>query len=78
MLKDKRILFGICGSFCNHAKVLDEIKSLCECNDVQFVVSENVFSTDTRFFKAEEFLNQLQQLSTHPILHTIQLSLIHI
>ena len=72
MLKDKRILFGICGSFCNHAKVLDEIKSLCECNDVQFVVSENVFSTDTRFFKAEEFLNQLQQLSTHPILHTIQ------
>ena len=36
-MKNKRILFGICGSFCNHAEVLIELESLCKENDVQAV-----------------------------------------
>ena len=51
-MKNKRILFGICGSFCNHAKVLKQLEILCQENDVQIVVSENVYTCDTRFFKA--------------------------
>lgn len=54
-MKNKRILFGICGSFCNHAKVLKQLEILCQENDVQIVVSENVYTCDTRFFKADDF-----------------------
>lgn len=70
-MKNKRILFGICGSFCNHAKVLKQLEILCQENDVQIVVSENVYTCDTRFFKADVFLNRLVNLSGHSIIHTI-------
>ena len=70
-MKNKRILFGICGSFCNHAKVLKQLEILCQENDVQIVVSENVYTCDTRFFKADDFLNRLVNLSGHSIIHTI-------
>lgn len=70
-MKNKRILFGICGSFCNHAKILKQLETLCKENDVQIVVSENVYACDTRFFKAEEFMNRLVELSGHNVIHTI-------
>lgn len=70
-MKNKRILFGICGSFCNHASIMKEIEKLVVDNDVQIVVSQTVYESDTRFFKAEDFLNRLQILTNHPIMHTI-------
>lgn len=70
-MKDKRILFGICGSFCNHAKVLKQLEILCVSNDVQIIVSENVYTCDTRFYKAMDFLIRLKELSGHSIIHTI-------
>lgn len=70
-MKDKHILFGICGSFCNHAAILKELENLCKHNDVQVVVSENVYSCSTRFFDKDVFANKLIELSKHEIIHSI-------
>jgi len=70
-VKNKHILFGICGSFCNHQVILKQLKKLCMDNDVQVIVSENVYTCDTRFFKHDEFLKTLETISTHKVWHTI-------
>jgi hypothetical protein len=70
-VKNKHILFGICGSFCNHQAILKQLKKLCMDNDVQVIVSENVYTCDTRFFKHDEFLKTLETISTHKVWHTI-------
>lgn len=70
-MKNKHILFGICGSFCNHQAILKQLKKLCMDNDVQVIVSENVYTCDTRFFKHDEFLKTLETISTHKVWHAI-------
>ena len=89
-MENKRILFGICGSFCNHAAVLKQLAALCERNDVQAVVSTAVYENSTRFFEKEVFLGNVKNLTKHDIIHSIveaekvgpsnayDLSLIHI
>lgn len=70
-MKNKRILFGICGSFCNHAHILKELKQMVKENDVQVVVSQAVYESDTRFFKAKEFISELESITNHTVMHTI-------
>jgi len=66
-----RILWGITGSYCNHQIVLEQIKKISKDHEIQFVVSDAVYSTTTRFFESDEFLNQLKKYTTKPILHSI-------
>ena len=70
-MENKRILFGICGSFCNHAAVLEQLTALCERNDVTAVVSENVYTCSTRFFDKDVFLGKVKDVTKHDIIHTI-------
>lgn len=70
-MENKRILFGICGSFCNHAAVLEQLTALCERNDVTAVVSENVYTCSTRFFDKDVFLGKVKNVTKHDIIHTI-------
>lgn len=70
-MKNKKILFGICGSFCNHAYIVDEIKKLVISNEVQVVVSENVYKMDTRFHNAKEFIDQLAIITQNEVWHTL-------
>jgi dipicolinate synthase subunit B len=70
-MENKRILFGICGSFCNHAAVLEQLTALCEHNDVTAVVSENVYTCSTRFFDKDVFLGKVKDVTKHDIIHTI-------
>lgn len=71
MLKDKKILFGISGSFCNHAYVLEELKKLSKYNEVEVIVTPNVKETSTRFFEKEDFLQQLETITQKPVLSTL-------
>lgn len=71
MVENKRILVGISGSFCNHAKVLTQLKKLSKHNTLTFVVTENVYNCSTRFFTRNEFITRLEELSDAPIIHTI-------
>ncbi len=70
-MKNKRILFCICGSFCNHEHVLKQIRELTLLNDVQIVVSEKVYYLDTRFHEAHEFIEELEHISSHEVWHTL-------
>ena len=36
-MKNKKILFGICGSFCNHAAIYNQLEKLCLNNDVEII-----------------------------------------
>lgn len=70
-MSKKQILFGICGSFCNHARVLHELYWLKDTYDLHFVISEHVAAASTRFFKNTEFRAELEQLSDAAIIDSI-------
>ena len=63
--------YAMCGSFCTHSASLILLKELIdEGYDVVPIVSENVFSTDTRFGKASELIEKLEALcSKRPSRH---------
>lgn len=67
-----KIVFALCGSFCNHAnavKVLE--KFVAEGHDITPVVSGIVASTDTRFGKKEDFINKIENLCGKTVISTI-------
>ena len=65
-MKKERVGFALCGSFCTHDRVLEELAKLCrEYETVLPIVSEVCCCTDTRFGRAEEFLSTLEKLTGH-------------
>ena len=68
-MTNKKIGIGICGSFCSFSKILPVIKQLAQDNRVTPVLSYAAQSTDTRFYKAADFLADLKQATgREPIL----------
>ncbi len=64
--------YAMCGSFCTHSASLLLLKDLIdEGYDVLPIVSENVFSTDTRFGKASELIEKIEALCSKKVIHTI-------
>ena len=64
--------FAMCGSYCTHAAALGQLRALlAEGYEVQPIVSDNVFSTDTRFGKAADLVDTLHTLCGHEAIHTI-------
>ena len=64
--------YAICGSFCTHAASLS---ALCELlrqgYDIQPIMSENAYTTDTRFGRAEELVHRVEELCGRRIIHTL-------
>ena len=64
--------FAMCGSFCTFSKALKQLKALVEAGyDMVPVMSDMAYSTDTRFGKAEDFIEQIERLTQKEIIHTI-------
>lgn len=63
--------FAVCGSFCTVRAALDEMEKLAEKNEVQGIVSETVFATDTRFATAAEVLNKIKSITGREVIHSI-------
>lgn len=64
--------YAICGSFCTHAKAVREIGELIHAGyEIQPIMSETVWSTDTRFGSAAALREQVQTLTGREIVHTI-------
>lgn len=65
--------FAICGSFCNFKYAFDELEKLIiSGEEVVPIMSYNVYSTDTRFGKAEDFINKAEELCSRNVIHTLQ------
>ncbi|MBO7289172.1 MAG: dipicolinate synthase subunit B [Clostridia bacterium] len=68
-----RIGFAMTGSFCTFSKVMKEIETLRQKGAMLVpIMSEMVWNTDTRFGKAEEFIEKFKDLSQRDIIHTIK------
>lgn len=72
-LEGKRIGFVFTGSFCTFRKTIEELKKIVKLNaDVIPIMSEHSYTMDTKFGKAEDFINEIEDITNKKILHTIQ------
>ena len=72
-MKDIKLGFAICGSFCTHSKILKQLEELKVAGyDITPIVSETVYSTDTRFGKADEFIEKIETICDNKCLHTVK------
>lgn len=62
----------MCGSFCTHEKSLSVLRSLIEEGwEVQPVMSERVWETDTKFGTAAELRGKVRSVCGREIIHTV-------
>ena len=63
--------FALCGSFCTIRRALSELECLCAQTEVQGIVSEAVYDTDTRFSPAQRVIEEIRRLTGRDVIHTI-------
>ncbi|MBO5938105.1 MAG: dipicolinate synthase subunit B [Clostridia bacterium] len=64
--------FAMCGSYCTHALALQQLISLRERGlEIQPMMSENVYATDTQFGSAEELRRKVREICDREIIHTV-------
>ena len=70
--KSMTLGFAITGSYCTFKRVIPELKKLCD-NGIKVIpfMSENAYTTDTRFGKASEFIEEVEKITGESIIHTI-------
>lgn len=69
----KTIGFAVCGSFCTLSKVIDVLRNLKSKNyNIIPIFSEMVYETDTRFYNAKDFRNDVEEICQNEVIHTIK------
>ncbi len=72
-VKNKKIGFVLTGSFCTFSKTIPKMKELIDRGaEVIPVMSYNSYSMDTKFGKAKDFIEQIENITGKKIIHTIQ------
>lgn len=65
--------FAMCGSFCTHSHAIDQLKMLSEqAYDILPIMSDAVYSTDTRFGKACDLIEACEKITARQVVHTIK------
>lgn len=64
--------FAMCGSYCTFDKAFQALQLLKDtgCNIIP-IMSQNAYSTDTRFGKAKEHIELLESMCGKKVIHTI-------
>lgn len=63
--------FALCGSFCTVRSALAELEKLTLSHEVQGIVSEAVFGTDTRFAPAAKVIDEIERITGRAVIHSI-------
>ena len=72
-IEGKKIGFAVCGSFCTFSRVMPQVARLCELGAEVFpIMSETSRTTDTRFGKAEEFVEFLEETTKNKIINSVK------
>lgn len=72
-MKETRVGFAFCGSFCTHSQVLKELEHLTNTYETVIpILSEASASTDTRFGTAAQLRARVEELTGHSIIDTIK------
>lgn len=67
----KTVGFAMCGSFCTLSKAVEEMRKLRETYSLLPVMSQNVYETDTRFGRAQEWIDTVKEICGREVIHTI-------
>ena len=71
-VKGKKIGFVLTGSFCTFQKVIPKIKELVKKEaEVIPIMSFNSYNLDTKFGKAKDFIQKIEEITGKKIIHTI-------
>ena len=71
-MKQLRVGFALCGSFCTLSKAIAEMRELkAKGADILPIMSANAYSVDTRFGKAEKIVREIEDICGKPVIHTI-------
>lgn len=72
-LKGKKIGFCFTGSFYAFKNTIDEIKKITKKGgEVIPIMSYYAYSTDSKFGKAKDFINEIEKITEKKIIHTMQ------
>ena len=72
-MKETRVGFAFCGSFCTHREVLEELEHLTKTYATVIpILSEASATTDTRFGTAAQLRARVEELTGHAIIDTIK------
>lgn len=64
--------FALCGSFCTFSKTTEEMKKIAEAGfDILPIMSQNAYSTDTRFGPAAEFVQEIEEICKKKVIKSI-------
>ena len=73
MLEGKNIGFCMTGSFCTFKNVIEQIKKLKKTGaNIIPIMSFNSYNLDTKFGKASEFIETIENITGNKIINTIQ------
>jgi dipicolinate synthase subunit B len=65
--------YAFCGSFCTLSESLASLSTLIGMGiEIQPIMSERVYKTDTRFYKAKDFQNEVELLTKRRIIHSVE------
>ena len=65
--------YAFCGSFCTLRKSIEALKELILRGiEIQPIMSDAVYSKDTRFCKARDFCDEVEELCKRKVIHTIE------
>lgn len=68
-----KIGFVLTGSFCTFKKVLPKMKELVSLDaDILPIMSDNAYKLDTKFGKAIDFIDEIEEITSKKIIHSIQ------
>ncbi|NLK40052.1 MAG: dipicolinate synthase subunit B [Clostridiales bacterium] len=63
--------YVFCGSFCTLTQSLEQMTLLSHNYEIIPIFSTNVYTTDTRFWRAEDFRAQVEKICERKVIHTI-------
>lgn len=73
LLLGKKIGFALTGSFCTFEKTIPQISRLIEEGaDILPIMSFNSYNIDSKFGKAKEFIDKIEDITGKSIIHTIE------
>ncbi|MBQ8203603.1 MAG: dipicolinate synthase subunit B [Clostridia bacterium] len=71
-MKNITVGYALCGSFCTIKNSLEQLKKLSELDiNIIPIMSEIVYSTDTRFGKAQDHKTLVEEICKNKIIHDI-------
>lgn len=72
-LKNVKIGFALTGSFCTFSKTIEQMENLVKLGaEVIPIMSYNSYNLDTKFGKASEHIDRIEQITNKKIINTIQ------